>query len=188
MVAGFVLTCVGDEKGRGYLPSRWGNTLADRLAKEALAATNADYHQYSFLERGSDERQYCAPGIDLPFCSVMASKYGTFPEYHTSLDDLNFVTPVGLAGSIGIYREIIRLCEVRRRPRARTLGEPQLGRRGLYSTLSRKGSASDSRLLVNILAHSDGLTDVEEMSARLNVDRAEIERAVALLAEHDLIS
>ena len=188
VVAGFVLTCVGDEKGRGYLPSRWGNTLADRLAKEALASKKTDYHQYNFLERGSDERQYCAPGIDLPFCSVMASKYGTFPEYHTSLDDLEFVTPAGLAASIGIYREIIRLCEERRRPRARTLGEPQLGRRGLYSTLSRKGSSSDARLLVNILAHADGLTDIAEMSARLNVDRDDIERAVALLEEHDLIS
>ena len=187
VVAGFVLTCVGDEKGRSYLASRWENTLADRVALAAINETGVPYDRYSFLDRGSDERQYCAPGIDLPFCSVMKSKYGTFPEYHTSLDNLEFVTPKGLAESIAIHRRMIEILETNRRPKAKVLGEPQLGRRGLYDTLSRKGSASSARHLLNVLAYADGSSDLLELSQKFGVTLEEVEAAVALLESHDLL-
>lgn len=186
--AGFILTCVGDEGPFSYLASRQENTLADRLAIRALHDAGVSYRRYSFLERGSDERQYCAPGIELPVCSVMKSKYGTFPEYHTSLDDLEFVTPKGLSESIALYRRIIEDLETTPRPRTRTLGEPQLGRRGLYSLLSRKGSAKEFMLIRNVLAYADGRTDLAELAERIGTSEKQVRETVDLLEKHGLVS
>ncbi|MDO9182273.1 MAG: DUF4910 domain-containing protein, partial [Bacteriovorax sp.] len=82
--AGFVLTCIGDDNAYSMLESRFGNTIADQVSKHVLKYQSSDFHTYSFLERGSDERQYCAPGIDLPVCNLMRTKYGKYSEYHTS--------------------------------------------------------------------------------------------------------
>lgn len=188
MDAGYILTCVGDEGPFSYLSSRQEETFADRLAMRTLQAAEVPYRRYTYLDRGSDERQYCAPGIELPVCSIMKSKYGTFPEYHTSLDDLNFVTALGLSESISIYRRLIEDLETTPRPRTLTFGEPQLGRRGLYSTLSRKGSADDAMLVRNVLAYADGQWDLEELSAKIGVPEAQIRDTVALLHEHGLVS
>ena len=170
------------------MPSRAGNTLADRVALAALAQENAQFDTYSFLQRGSDERQYCAPGIDLPVCSVMNSKYGTFPEYHTSLDDLDFVTPDGLGTSIATHRRILRILENNVFPATRILGEPQLGRRGLYSNLSKVGSAAGSMTMRNLLAYSDGTADLITLSEVLDVSFAELSELAQMLSAQDILT
>lgn len=170
LVAGFILTCVGDDGRFSYMPSRRGDTLADRVALRVLEDRHPDFVRYSFLERGSDERQYCAPGVDLPFCSVMRTKYGAYPQYHTSADDLDLVTPGSLEESFETYCDIVRLLERNRRYRATVLGEPQLGRRGLYPTLSTRGSAmGEVRTMMNLLAYADGTKDLIDIAGTIGV-------------------
>jgi aminopeptidase-like protein len=169
VVAGFVLTCVGDERGWSLLHSRRGNTLADRVAQYVLTRRRVGYSRYSFLDRGSDERQYCSPLVDLPVASIMRSKYGTYEEYHTSLDDLALVSPVGLAGSLDVYRECLQILDANLRYVAEHPCEPQLGRRGLYPNLSIKGGANHVRSLSNLLAYADGSLDLLAIAEQIDI-------------------
>ena len=159
VMAGFNLTCIGDDRAFSFLPSRNGQTLADRVALHVLAERHPDFIRYSFLDRGSDERQYCSPGVDLPVVSIMRSKYREFPEYHTSLDDLKLVTPTGLAGGYAVVRDCLDFLERNRVYRATCLGEPQLGRRGLYPKFGTKESHDQVKDIVDVLAFADGTRD-----------------------------
>src|SRR5262249_38699967 len=136
VVAGYVITCVGDPGHFSYLESRAGNTLTDRITDHVLKQSHEETVRYSYLERGSDERQYCSPGIDLPIGSLMRSKYATFDEYHTSLDSLHFVTKEALSGSLTRYLECIEALEQNLTYSAVYPCEAHLSKRGLYPTLS----------------------------------------------------
>lgn len=169
VVAGFNISCVGDERAYSYLPSRQGNTLSDKVAKHVLKHLHPDFITYSFLDRGSDERQYCNPSIDLPVCSVMRTKYGCYPEYHTSLDDLQLVTPVGLLGGYDVLVKSIECLEYDEVLRSTVLCEPQLGKRGLYPTISTKNSGAQVRDMMNFLAYCDGNLSNIEIAEKIDV-------------------
>ncbi len=167
VVAAFNLTCVGDERAWSFLPSRLGDSYADRVARHVLRYTVGDYDAYRWSDRGSDESMYCAPGIDIPMVSIMRSKYGTYPEYHTSLDlPGQVVTARGLAESLAVHRQLIDVLENDCRPRALVLGEPQLGRRGLYPQTSIKGSTTPVKDLLDLISHADGETSLLEIADR----------------------
>jgi len=168
-IAGFNLTCVGDTRAYSYVASRYGNTLADRVAKNVLHFYAPHYLSYSFLNRGSDERQYCAPGIDLPVCSICRSKYGKYPEYHTSADNLDLISPQGLGGSFDIYRKCLETLEGNYIYKTKCLGEPQLGKRGLYPTVSRKGQYDEVTSMMNFIAYADGANDLIAISDIIDV-------------------
>jgi aminopeptidase-like protein len=162
--AGWVLTCIGDDRAYSYVPSRLGGTLADRVSLQALR-DRGPFDEYTFLDRGSDERQWCSPGAELPVCSVMRSKYGRYPEYHTSLDDLDaVVTPTGLQGGFDILKDCITLLEANKNFRTVQPGEPQLGRHNLYPTPLEKGVRRV--LAADVLAYCDGNHDLIDLCSR----------------------
>ncbi len=103
VIGGFNITCVGDEKSWGYIPSRYGDNISDKISKHVLNHYVDEYINFSWLDRGSDERQYCAPGINLPICCITRTKWNEYPEYHTSLDNFNIVTAKGLSDSFKIF-------------------------------------------------------------------------------------
>lgn len=188
VIAGFNVTCVGDDRVYSYLPSRRGDTLADRIARRALKRRAPNYKHYTYLDRGSDERQYCAPGVDLPVVSVMRSKYGAYPEYHTSKDNLSLITPAGLQGSFELLRDC--LVEIEREPRYRAtcLCEPQMGKRGLYGTLGGRDIHAAVRMRMNILAYCDGAHSLLDIAEILDVPTGELSPYVDDLLQHKLIA
>ncbi len=182
-VAGFVMTCCGDERAWSFMPSRLGDTLADRVALRVLRREAPDFTAYSFLERGSDERQYCSPLIDLPVVSIMRSKYGTYPEYHTSLDDLSLVTQAGLEGSLAMMKRCIEALEASRAYIATQPCEPQLGPRGLYPTVSTRDSGKTVRAMMNLLAYADGAHDLIDIADRIGENPADCEAMARRLVD-----
>ena len=188
VVAGFNVTCIGDERSYSYLPSRNGKTLSDVVAKHVLKWTDKNYKTYTWSDRGSDERQYCAPGIDLPVASIMRSKYNEYPEYHTSLDDLqNVVTPNGLEGGYWALRRAIETIEKNEIYKVTTLCEPQLGKRGLYPTISTKNSKNEVRLLMDIITYCDGEHSLLEIAEIINVPIWELYEKIEILLKEKLI-
>ena len=185
--AGWVLTCMGDEGNYSYIPSRKGGTLADRVSIKTLEELGVNYNKYTFLDRGSDERQYCAPGVDLPVASLVKSKYGSYPEYHTSLDNLNFITPEGLKESYEMMKTAIEILESNKFWKLKTLGEPQLGKRGLYPTVSTKNSGTTVQDLMNVIAYCDGENDLIDISNICGLKFKEVLKIIETLFINELV-
>lgn len=164
VVSGINLSCVGDDNDYSFVQSRYGNTLTDKMLHNLLSFHYPEYKTYSFLERGSDERQFCAPGIDLPVCSFCRTKYGKYTEYHTSADNLDYISPEGLGGALDLLVKFVNAIEHNEIYRIKCLCEPQLGKRGLYPTVSKKGSYDAVKALTDFIAYADGTNDLVEIS------------------------
>lgn len=168
MIAGIVLSCVGDDRDYSIIESKYGDTIADKSLKCILEAKER-HTVYSFLERGSDERQYNAPGIDLPVVGFSRTKYGAYPEYHTSADNMGLISPSGLQGSYETLVQWINSMENNRYYQTTVLGEPQLGKRGLYPTISQKGNYDEITEILDLLAYADGKNDLFDISKIIGV-------------------
>lgn len=168
--AGFQITCVGDNHNVSYIPSRNGNTLIDEIVKYVLKNYIKDYQVYSFLDRGSDERQWCSPGIDLPIASLIRTKYNEYPEYHTSLDDLTLISPEGLDGAFSNIKMCIEIMELNYYYQFKVFCEPQLGKRGLYPNISTKNTKSKVKAMMNLLSYADGKLSLLQISEIINED------------------
>ncbi|TMP15925.1 aminopeptidase [Pseudoalteromonas sp. S2721] len=188
ITAGLVLTCIGDDGDYSTVQSRYGDNLSDKVVQKVLSENyKNDAKIYSFLKRGSDERQYCAPNIDLPITSIMRTKYGVYPEYHTSLDDLTFMTPSGLKGGLDFAKKCVQLFEKNHKYITTKLCEPKLSKYNLYPTLSKKGSSNIARNLLNILAYCDGKNDVIDLADILGISTDEVINLIKIASENKLI-
>ena len=191
-IAGFVITCVGDTKNYSFLRTKSGSTLSDKAARLAFKLKKIKYKKYTFLDRGSDERQYCSPGIDLPISSVMRSKYGTYPQYHTSLDNLSFISPKGLQGSFDLIKKIIEVIEKnkvkpftykdikkpykknRKFLKATKLCEPFMSKYNLRSNLGGGRLDKKTKLYSDLLAYSDGKKDLHQLSKIIKSNHSDL--------------
>tara|TARA_B100001250_G_C19813196_1_gene796823 strand:- start:1647 stop:2921 length:1275 start_codon:yes stop_codon:yes gene_type:complete len=165
IIAGYNISCVGDNRSYSYLPSRNGNTLSDKVAKHVLSNITDDFVSYTWNDRGSDERQYCAPNIDLPIASIMRTKYGEYPEYHTSLDNLeNVVSSEGLFGGYNALKLAIEIIEKNDFPKVTVLGEPQLGKYDLYPSIGGPKATTELKNMMNLISYSDGTNDLIDIA------------------------
>ena len=188
VVAGYVLTCIGDEGLHSLLESRDENSASNRVAKHVLKHRFEDFNIYPYTERGSDERQYCSPGVDLPIASLMRSKYWEFSQYHTSLDDLNFVTEIGLSGSLENLKYVLLAHESNHIYHSQFFCEPQLGKRGLYENISTKTSFRSSKLRLDLIAYCDGKHSLLDIAEKLSVPIWDLYEEVDTLLKHKIIS
>jgi aminopeptidase-like protein len=186
---GLVLSCVGDAGGPSYKRSRRGDAFIDRAMAHVLGheagATLMDFSPY-----GYDERQYCSPGFNLPVGMFQRSVYGTFPEYHTSADNLDFIRPEYLADSYRILTDVIDIVEGDWTPlNLFPNGEPQLGRRGLYAALGGQNSpGATSMSLLWVLNLADGQHSLLSIADRSRLPYKEVAAAADMLLDHGLLA
>ncbi len=156
IIGGYNLSCIGDDRDYSCMFSKYNNTQADKALRLAYKKLNIKFKSYSFLKRGSDERQYCSPSVDLPIASIFRTKYGEYPEYHTSLDDFKLVTKKGIRGGFNVSKKAIEILLKTSIPKNRIICEPQMGKRNLYPKLSIKKPKNETRNLMNFLQYADG--------------------------------
>ena len=177
---------MGDNRDYSIVHSKYADTIADKSLLSILKSKET-YTEYSFLKRGSDERQYNAPGVELPVVGFCRSKYAEYPEYHTTADNMDVISPEGFQGAYETMVEWIEAMEVNGKYMMTVLGEPQLGKRGLYPTISQKGSYSAIRAMMDLIAYSDGRNDIFDISEIIGVPANYLTDIVAKLREHGLL-
>lgn len=189
LMAGFVITCIGDAGNFTYKKSRRGNSLPDRAVEAILKQTENEYKIVEFFPNGSDERQYCSPGFNLPVGSLMRTMYGGYPEYHTSADNKDFISFEAMEKSVLKYLEVIEVIErndkyINKMPYC----EPQLGKRGLYPTLgSQKGNADFVKTMMWILNLADGENDLIAISEKSKMPISQLLPVIDKLIENGIV-
>lgn len=186
---GLVLTCVGDAGGFHYKKSRRGSAEIDRAMAHVLKHCGEPFDVLEFSPYGYDERQYCSPGFNLPVGCLMRSVWGTFPEYHTSADNLEFIQADKLARSLRVCARAIEVLEGNRSYRNLSpYCEPQLGKRGLYG--SRGGQAIQDEIYARlwVLNLSDGGHSLLEIAERSELPFSLIREAADALCQAGLLA
>ncbi|EAH8791114.1 DUF4910 domain-containing protein [Campylobacter jejuni] len=181
--AGFVLSCLGDDHAYSLIHTSKENTLSDKVALHTLK-NKENFKAFSFLDRGSDERQYNAPLVNLGIVGVCRTRYLEYEQYHTSKDDLNFISEKGLIGGLQSIQEMILNLEINAVYENTIVCEPNLGKRGLYHTLS---TANDIPLACNFLAYCDGENDIIDIANILNMQAYEFKELLEKIKFYGLV-
>jgi aminopeptidase-like protein len=194
VIGGYIVTCVGDKGDFTYLQTRNGDSLVDRTTKSVLNELYKTNHKVvGYKNCWSDERQYNFPGMGLNVGSLMRTKYGSYPEYHTSADDLNLISSVNIQESLDAYIKCLDLFEKNRIYKSDTVCEPYLTKYNMYPTTASCGiNASKEkrnfRNTLEILHYCDGGKDLIEISEILDIDISTVISCIEALLENKLIS
>jgi aminopeptidase-like protein len=188
VIGGYSLSCIGDERNHSCILSKNSNTQSDKSLIEAYKKLKIKYKIYPFLERGSDERQYNSPGIDLPIALICRSKFQKFPEYHTSLDNFKLVTLKGILGGFNVAKTAIEILQKKIIPINNILCEPQMSKRLLYPSISLKNKKKLSQNFMNFLQYSDGKNDIKDISKILKLNHKSVQFIYNTLKREMLIS
>ena len=163
-----------------------GNTIADQALSSAIFHFK-NKKTFNFLDRGSDERQYCYPGIDLPLVTFCKTKFGEFPEYHTSDDNLKLVTKKGMEESLSVFINIVEAFELGCVPSNTNFCEPNLGKRNLYPLVSKKGNYSNLKTRMNLLAYADGQNNLFAISKKIKSPLDKVIEEYKILLKENLL-
>jgi aminopeptidase-like protein len=186
---GLVLTCLGDSGPLTYKKSRRGDAEVDSVCQYVLRQSGRNYKVVEFSPYGYDERQYCSPGFDLPVGCLQRTPHGQYPEYHTSADNLELVSPESLGDSLQQYLRVLTILENNRvylntKPKC----EPQLGKRGLYTSVGGKSDTFIIQMaLLWVLNLSDGHHSLLNIAERSGLEFELICKAAMSLAHHGLL-
>jgi aminopeptidase-like protein len=191
LAAGYVVTTIGDRGMWNLRKSRRGNTVADRAALLVLEESGKPYAAEDFDINGSDERQYCSPGFNLPVASLTRTRYGRYPEYHTSLDNKSLMSFEGMVETLDLFERILKLIDSSKRYKATVpFCEPMLGKRGLHPSLTTKTGleAEEMRAMKWVINLSDGNHDPIDIAVRGGLKSDLVLNAITILLAHDLIA
>jgi aminopeptidase-like protein len=186
---GLVIALVGGPGQFTYKKSRQGSAEIDRAVIQVLQQSGLPHRVVDFSPYGYDERQFCSPGFNLPVGSLTRTPHGEFPEYHTSADNLQFVTPGSLSGALAVYQEIVSLLDDNRRYMNKfPKGEPQLGKRGVYPSIGGGSPDEDRLAMLWVLNLSDERHTLLDIAARSQLSFRTISHAAQVLSAHGLLA
>lgn len=185
---GLTIAGVGDAGQLTYKRSRRGDALIDRTVLAALRDRGEPFAVQDFSPYGYDERQFGSPGFNLPVGCVMRTPHNTYPEYHTSADDLDFLSPDALAGTVAFLESVVDALEADRRYlNLSPKGEPQLGKRGLYPSIGGRTAQTEQMAMLWVLSGSDGSASLLDIAERSGMPMAALHAAAVRLSDTDLL-
>ena len=185
VIGGYNLSCIGDDRMHSCILSKYKNSVSDSSLLEAYKNLKIKYKIFSFLKRGSDERQYNAPGIDLPIASIFRTKYGSYPEYHTSFDNFDIVTLSGVKGGFLVAKKAIEILLKKIIPQNLFLCEPHMNKIGLFPRLSTGSRPAED--VMNFLTYADGTNDLNTISKYIKKNYSETNKIYKFLKKNKLI-
>lgn len=190
IIGGYVLSCIGDEKNFSFIETKYGKTISDIAAVTAFKLLKLKFKKFKFLSRGSDERQFNSPGVDLPIASILRTKYGEFKEYHTSLDNFKLVTLKGLKGGFNVVKKAIEIIMNFEIPKSTILCEPMLQKKNLYNHISIKNDKTKnlSKKILNFLQYSDGNNNLERISKLIKINLKETNKLFQIVKKNNLVN
>ncbi len=195
ILAGYVVTCVGDERSYSYIPGPSENNISSEMLSTIYKKMKIKAQKFSWYKyRGSDERQFCSPNVNLPFSTIMRTKFGNYYEYHTSLDKLDsVVTKKGLNQSLKLLRNLVIDFENSIFPKSKINCEPFLERYDLYSRNQLNINAKDlylfdGRKILNVLSCCNGKNNVTMISKKIGLNTKEILKIIKLLKKKSILS
>ena len=189
IIGGYNLSCIGDDRHHSCMLSKYKNSPSDiSLLKAYEKLKIKKFKIHSFLKRGSDERQYNSPGVNLPITSIFRTRYGDYPEYHTSLDNFKVVTYRGISGGFKVAKEAIEILQKEVYPKYKIICEPQMGKRGFLKTVFLKEKKLSSDTYMDFLQYADGKNSLREISQIIKLNFANSKKIFKTLLKKKLIT